>query len=346
MQALNINQYLYQAMIGTGGIGSGSFFALNDNRVLGREESRSGHFIDRRDYCKLHVVSHYVKILLGHDFSVLPVGKLGADEIGKELHARMEETGMDMQYVNCCPGLQTLFSFCFVYPDGSGGNVTTDNSACSKVDASFVVRAKKEFVRHEANGIVLAVPEVPMSARIKLLELGTAYGFFRVASFTSEEMKTVVDEGLLGNIDLLAVNIDEIAAVSGISAKNKTPLSIIESAVQKLKELNPEILVSATAGKDGSWCWDGKSLFHTAGYDVPMQSTAGAGDAHLSGIIAGLTAGLSLSEAHQLGALTAALSVTSPHTINEQINRISLKEFADKSTMPVCSRVLKLLKDD
>ena len=45
-------------MIGVGGIGSGVFFALDGNHTLGREESRGGRFLDRRDYCKLHIVSH------------------------------------------------------------------------------------------------------------------------------------------------------------------------------------------------------------------------------------------------------------------------------------------------
>ena len=54
----------YRAMIGAGGIGSGAFFALDGEHTLGREESRSGRLLDRRDYCKLHIISHYVKALL------------------------------------------------------------------------------------------------------------------------------------------------------------------------------------------------------------------------------------------------------------------------------------------
>ena len=50
-------------MIGTGGVGSGSFFALDGNQTLGREESRGGRFLDCQDYCKLHIISHYVKVL-------------------------------------------------------------------------------------------------------------------------------------------------------------------------------------------------------------------------------------------------------------------------------------------
>lgn len=61
-------------MIGTGGIGSGMFFALQGNHTLGREESRAGVFLDRRDYCKLHIISHYVKVLLGPEFNVILAG--------------------------------------------------------------------------------------------------------------------------------------------------------------------------------------------------------------------------------------------------------------------------------
>ena len=74
-QALNIDieKSPFKAMIGVGGIGSGRFFKLNGNHTLGREESRSGQFLDTQDYCKLHIISHYVKVLLGKDFAVFPL---------------------------------------------------------------------------------------------------------------------------------------------------------------------------------------------------------------------------------------------------------------------------------
>ena len=57
----------YDVVVGTGGIGSGIFLALEGNRTLGREESRPADLLDQRDYCKLHIVSHYVRRLLGPD---------------------------------------------------------------------------------------------------------------------------------------------------------------------------------------------------------------------------------------------------------------------------------------
>ncbi|UCC89295.1 MAG: carbohydrate kinase family protein [Anaerolineales bacterium] len=346
---INIGNCAYQAMIGVGGIGSGAFFALSGDHTLGREESRGGRFMDRRDYCKLHIISHYVKTLLGPEFVTIPIGQVGDDEVGHRLLNEMEAAGLDMQYVKCSPGDQTLFSFCFVYPDGSGGNLTTDDSACARVDAAFVAQAEPEFARLAGRGIALAAPEVPLEARQKLLHLGTDYRFFRVASFVAEEMSSVVEMGMLRHVDLLALNVDEAAAMAGLTSEaglGPVPtVEIVQAAVGKVWEINPAILISITAGKTGSWSWDGESLSHVPAFQTEVISTAGAGDAHLAGIIAGLVAGLTMPQAQELGTLTAALSVTSPHTINKEVDRKSMRAFAARIKAPLCDAVKSLVKD-
>ena len=170
------------------------FFALDGNHTLGREESRSGHFLDRRDYCKLHIVSHYVCRLLGRGFPVIPLGMVGADEVGDRLLGEMAEVGLDLRYVGRAEGRGTLYALCLIYPDGSGGNVTENDSACAAVDAGWIARAEAEFARFAGAGIALALPEVPLEARQKLLALGTAHGFLRVASFTTAEILELAGE--------------------------------------------------------------------------------------------------------------------------------------------------------
>jgi ribokinase len=342
---VNISACRYQAMIGVGGIGSGVFFALSGDHTLGREESRSGRFLDRRDYCKLHIISHYVQTLLGPEFATVPIGKVGDDEAGHRLLQEMKDVGLDVRYVESCPGEQTLSAICLIYPDGSGGNLTVDDSACEKVDGAFVARAEPEFARFEARGVALAAPEVPLAARKRLLQLGTAYRFLRVASFVSAEMRAAVEMGLLGEIDLLAVNLDEAAAVVGMSTEGRSALAIVETAVERLHSINPRMSVSITAGKNGSWSWDGASLVHVPVFPAQVVNTAGAGDAHLSGIIAGLVVGLAMGQAQELGTLVAALSVTSPHTIAPEIERQSLRAFANRSQAPLSDAVRALLED-
>jgi len=347
MTPLNIDipNCRYQAMIGVGGIGSGMFFALEGDHTLGREESRSGHILDRRDYCKLHIVCHYVKTLLGPEFTAFPIGKVGDDEAGERLFDEMRDAGLNMEHVKRSRGDQTLFSVCLVYPDGSGGNLTTDDSACAKVDGSFVAEAEGEFARFNGRGIALILPEVPMEARVKLLELGTRHRFFRVASFISAEMKEVARSGALGAVDLLAANLDEAVAATDIATEDRDPQAIVEAAVQAMRFMNPQLQICITAGDRGSWSWDGESLVHVPAFRTEVVGTAGAGDAYLSGLIAGLTGGLSLSQAQELGTLVAALSITSPHTINKDIDRDSLRAFAARIQAPICDAVGRLLAD-
>ncbi len=341
---LNAGEHRYRAMLGVGGIGTGVFFALAGNHTLGREESRGGRFLDRRDYCKLHIIAHYIQTLLGPGFATLPIGRVGDDDAGRRLVAEMKAAGMDVRYVALCPGEQTLASFCLVYPDGSGGNLTTDDSACDKVDAATVSQAEPEFARFAGRGIALAAPEVPLAARRKVLELGTAHRFLRAASFVSAEMKPAAASGLLGEIDLLGINLDEAAAVCEASAAGVEPVEVVEAAVDRLRGLNPAMLVSITAGQRGSWSWDGVFLAHVPAWPVEVVSTAGAGDAHLAGIIAGLAAGLTMAQAHELGALVAALSVTSPHTIAPEVGRESLRALADRLPTPLSEAVRDLLE--
>ncbi len=335
-------RWIYRALIGVGGIGSGQFFAIRGNTTLTREESRGGHFLDRRDYCKLHIISHYVGVLLGPRFATIPIGQVGDDDSGRRLLKEMLEAGLDLRYVRVAPGDQTLFSFCFLYPDGAGGNLTTDDSASARVAPALVRSAEVDFKRYLGTGIALAVPEVPLDARRALIRLGSEYGFLRVASFTSSEIPELLGSGLVQELDLLALNRDEAGAVCGLAPGSASPDEIAHRTVERLLDLNPGLRISVTAGGAGSWFWDGASLRRAHPILVPVQAAAGAGDAHLAGMIVGLTAGLGW-KAQQLASLLAALSVTSPHTIYPGIDRKPLRSLAERSGVPLDAEVMEML---
>lgn len=332
----------YDVLIGTGGIGSGTFFALNGNHTLGREESRGGRFLDRDDYCKLHIIAHYVRALAGHRMQVIPAGKVGDDDTGRRLLAEMADVGLDLRYTPAVPGEQTLNCICFVYPDGAGGNLTVTDSASSKVTPEFVAGIEAELVQHAGKCIVLALPEVPLAARARLLELGTRHRCLRAASFLVEEIPAVRDSQLLSHVDLLALNIDEAAALADTTPE-QPPDAVARSAVEAVCRLNAGVRLSVTAGRGGSWVWDGQRLEHRPACAVDAVSTAGAGDAHFAGMLVALAAGLPLRQAHELGVLTAAMSVTSPHTIDKRIEPGSLVRFARDSRLKLSRAVEALL---
>jgi ribokinase len=346
-QQLNYNplSLRFTGVIGTGGIGSGIFFQLNGNHTLMREESRSGHFLDIRDYCKQHIILHYIKTLLGVDFSVIPVGKVGEDDIGDRLFREMTSTGFKMDYVEKVSHVPTLFSFCFCYPDGTGGNLTTDDSASSRLDESDIEKVLGEIKKFNTKGMIMAAPEVPLQARQKLLKSGKEYGLFCTASFTSGEIRKAADDLIFQMADLIAINLEEAASFAGLTPENSSAGSIIDGAIQKLMHYNPLIQVSITSGKEGSWCWDGMKLQAFPAIRTKIKSTAGAGDAFFAGLISGIALGLTLQEAQQLATLVAGYSVTSPHTIHPGLNRYTLDHFRIKSNIPFSDTIVNLLKD-
>ena len=333
----------YDIVVGTGGIGSGMFLALEGNRTLGREESRPAVLLDQRDYCKLHIVCHYVRRLLGPDVPVVPIGKVGPDEPGRTVTEEMRATGLDLTLVTTS-SRPTLFAVCFLYPDGDGGNLSTSRSASSDVGPEDVRRAAGLFASHPGRGVALALPEVPLPARTALLQLATDHGWLRVAGVVPDELEEVRDSGLLSQVDLVALNIEEAATLGGVSADEK-PVRVVEAALAALRAMGSPAQVVVTAGNRGSWSWDGRRLAHAPAVDAggPVVSTAGAGDAHLAGVVVGLVAGLDLASANSFASLVSALKVTSPHTINPSIESRSVVEAAARRGLPLPESLVALL---
>ena len=314
-------------LVGTGGIGSGRVFALHGNHSLGREESRGGRFLQRDDFCKLHIIAHYVRILSGPDFPVVPVGAVGVDAAGDLLLADMSAAGLDTTRVRRIAGVPTLSCICFIYPDGSGGTLTTDDAASSLVAAGEVIDAVRACASWGERGIALAVPEVPLESRIALLTEATACGFYRVASFVAEEMSEASVRAVLADVDLLAVNRAEAAALVGV-AESESAATVAEEVTRWVGRHQPGLSVSVTAGSQGSWVIARGSAQHLPALPVAVEGTGGAGDAHCAGIVAGRAAGLPWSEAHRLGQLAGAFSVTGPHAIHRGLTRGALRALA------------------
>ena len=353
----------FRRLVGVGGIGAGIFFALEGNHDLGRNESRPGRLLDVRDYCKLHIVAQYPTVLLGAredrgPFHVVPVGKVGIDEIGLRLRAEMERAGMDVRFVDAVPGRPTLLSVCFQYPDGSGGNITTVDSAASLVGERDVDLVERWL---SPSALALAAPEVPLPFRRHLLRRATERGALRVASLTTAEMEEAREAEFLSLVDLLALNEDEAAALAGAPFPDGAPDPFLLRLSSAVPGLRPGVRLVVTAGVRGAFAFDGTAWAHAPALPVAVVSTAGAGDALLGGVLTGLAAGLPfapagspraslagqpLSSALELGALVAAFKVTSPHTIPPDLSLDALLAFAREHGVTFGEGLRRLLPAD
>jgi sugar/nucleoside kinase (ribokinase family) len=332
-------------MIGTGGIGSGMFFQLEGNHTLGRNESRMGTIAPFKDYCKQHIITHYVAVLLGASegkFEVIPIGNVGEDEIGLRLVNEMKAVGMNTSHISIQKTTNTLYSVCFQYPDSTGGNMTTADSASSQLKPEDIVNCVHQIPEEKGKEMILAAPEVPLESRIQLLEIGRERKSFNAASILSSEVDMFTSMGGYEKTDLLAVNIDEARAIGGIEDESISGQRVVEACIDRIICHNPDIYLSITDGPNGSYGYHQDKLEFIPTLPTDVIATGGAGDAHLSGILVGLCSGLAflkgrndqifsetpILSAMELGNLLASLTVTSPDTIHQTADAIELSRYA------------------
>lgn len=353
----------YDHIIATGGIGSGIFFALNGNHTLGRNESRMATLLPYADFCKQHIIMHYVAVLLGAgvngSFRSLPIGKVGKDEVGMRLIAQMQAVGMNTEHVGVSDTARTLFSVCYQYPDNSGGNITTDNSACSLVSPDDISHFFEQGDPPADKEIILAVPEVPLPARLKLLAYGRQRKSLNVASLQSLEVEDFAQANGFGLCDLLSINMDEARSIAKIEDESVRDEIAVEKSITVLNRFNPSIAILITNGGKGNYCFENGRVTFTHAMNVPVASTAGAGDAFLAGTLAGLCAGLPLTKdgedstfaetpletATELGTLLASMSVTANDTIHPTANTSTLFRFAKERNIPFGPDFAKLFEN-
>lgn len=363
IKAKNNKGYKYNHLIGTGGIGSGIFFTLEGDKTLGRNESRRGKLEPFQDFCKQHIIVHYVSVLLGagesKQFQAFPIGKVGDDEVGKKLLSMMKNVGMDTKNVSLSKEDSTLFSVCFQYPDKSGGNITTSNSASDKVNPFDIINFYNEYNLDGKKAIVLAVPEVPVDTRIELLKNGKNHDSLNVASMLSSEHSEFRDKNVFELIDVLSINIDEAQSIAGKQTKDNNTYEVIETCCKILAASNRNITVLITDGSLGSYCYNKGAIEFTSSIKTKVKSTAGAGDAFLAGYLVGISCGLStlkkqnknlsnsdlLSSAVEFATLVASMSVTSSDTINFNITPEQLYSFIIEKKIKISEKWKKLFLD-
>lgn len=300
-----------KTVVGTGGIGTGIIYQLEGDHDLGRNETRFARRVDQRDFCKLHIVFHYVATL--SRATVLPIGAVGDDAEGRTLLALMQQTGMNVRYTRVLEGARTLFAVCYQFPDGSGGNLTELRSASDRVTLAMIRQAKPDL---GSQSVAVALPEVPLASRLELLRLAKQRGAVTVASFVTDEIPEA--RRSLKLVDVLSINRDEAAALAGLSSRQTT-----RQIVEACRRLHPQVRLCVTAGQEGLYGPE-----HLPALKVKVANTAGAGDAVLAGLIVGIVNGQDWDACLRLGRLLSAMSVTSPDTIHFGINWKTLRTFS------------------
>lgn len=291
--------------VGIGGIGWGNFFALDEDRPLGRNESRGARLLDAKDFFKLHIVFHMLAVLTSANPRgrprIVPIGIVGRDEAGRQLIREMRAVGIDVGYISSTPEHATTYGVACQYPDGSGFNIGATNGACATITASAVRERAAELGPPDLPVVAVSLPEVPLAAREAFLEAFKQPLVNRVGSFTSAEINRAAKEGHFGRLDLVAMNEDEAAALAGRSFSPDDRTRFLAALARRVNELNQAAQIVFTAGAFGAFAYQDGQWDHCPAPEISIVSTAGAGDALLAGVLAGCWAGFPLAAPDRLG---------------------------------------------
>lgn len=328
----------YDYVAGIGGIGSGILFQLVGNHTMGRNESRQARLTDSRDYCKLHIILHYVSTFLEGALPVYAIGRVGKDENGRQLKQSMSCAGININCVSEDIHNPTMYAVCYQYPNGECCNISTENSACRTVGEKDVDHFF-QTIPAGSRGVMLAVPEVPLQTRIYLLEMGRKRGCLNVASVLSGEVEEFVELGGVEKTDLLAINEEEayrFVQLEGKSAAERENMA--ENCMEILQKYNPDICAIITLGGKGAYAGWRDKRYQSRAMEVPVVSTAGAGDCFIGTVLAAILKGVDLfppeggknkmNSALDLGVLASAKKVGCKDTIDFSMNLDSLSAFA------------------
>lgn len=151
-------------------------------------------------------------------------------------------------------------------------------------------------------------PGVPTDFYARLARLVRRVGARLVLDTSGEPLAEAVREG----VHLLKPSLRELRALAGTPGDDDASLTAIATAAVR-EQRWCEVLVVSLGAARALWV-DAQASEHLTAPSVPVQSTVGAGDSMVAGIVFQLAGGRSVGEAVRFGVAAGAAAVLRPGT--------------------------------
>ena len=242
------------------------------------------------------------------------VSRIGDDDFGKEILVAVKKKGVDSQYVTVDTHYPTGTVSVLLDKNGKpdftiNKNVAWDflswNDNMKLVAAScdaiaFGSLAQRSPVTRET--IRRFLKSVPKSC-LRVFDINLRQSFYS---------KDIVHESL-ELADILKINDDELAVVSGLLGLKGNAIEVIEQLMERYS-LN---LIALTRGNKGSLLSRKGEISEHPGIQVDIVDTVGAGDAFAAALIMGLFAKKNLEEINENANRLAAYVCTQPGALSQ-----------------------------
>ncbi|MDG3579394.1 sugar kinase [Rhizobium sp. YJ-22] len=237
-----------------------------------------------------------------YGLSVLAVGGIGDDLMGKWVIERLGHFGIDTSMMQLCPGAGTSSSIVTTRPDGQRPALhmrgATGAFEIAAADIDKVLDAR--IVHIGGTGLMNRMDGAPSFALMAEAKRRGCITTLDVFAADRKDMANVA--GLLPNTDYFIPSIEEAQALSGLSDKADIGKFFVDLGVG---------CIVMTMGADGAYYHhrDG-SRFQMPAFGIDVVCTCGCGDAFNAGFATGLVKGMNPEDCVRLGQASSALNAT------------------------------------
>ena len=269
-----------------------------DTHVIGIEsipDGSDGQLVETIRFSPAGTAGGTAVVLSRLGAEVTSFGAVGDDPIADSLLALLEREGIDVSGLVRKADQQTSSSVIPVRPNGdrpawhcigANGAFTLDDLDLTALDGSTHVHlGGPEFLGGEAAGTLLA------HAR----SIGATTSLDILAPGDPDMLAWIADA--LPHADYLLPNDEQVLGFTGASSLDDGARALVERGAG---------CVAVTQGAKGALVVTADETIEVPAYDIDVVDTTGCGDAFSAGFLRGLSLGLDLRGAAELGCATAA----------------------------------------
>jgi 5-dehydro-2-deoxygluconokinase len=248
------------------------------------------------------------------------ISRVGDDEWGEWLRARLVELGLDVRHVEARPGEYSPVSFCWMDRRGAKTfyfyRFPGFCDPLAAVGPEDVTPGWFEGCRCFDFTEATIRREPLRSAAFAAAELARGLGLKVVYAVNYRESGWAGREAELVETQLRACQVADVAVMNAKEAAMLTGLGDPAEAAAEIGALGPEV-VAVTAGEEGSVVWHDGRAEVIPPFEAEVLYDIGAGDTYHAGLVAGLLRGLPEVDAARLAGAAAALKIGRPPTLDQ-----------------------------
>ncbi len=250
------------------------------------------------------------------------IGKVGRDNLGKFVLAKLKEEGLDVSGMMTSEKTNTSGTAVFIHPDGERSFIHSVGANAemklAEIDFGFI---KKFSILHVAGALLMpGFDGDPLAETLKRAKTAGVTTCLDTAWDSTGKWMSLIEKSL-PYVDYFLPSIEEARMLTGKHAPEDVAAFLLSKGVGN---------AGLKMGKEGSFIMNNSEKHFFKALDIDVVDTTGCGDAYAAGFIAGLAKNFSFEKCGLLANLTGTKTATSIGTTSGISSYENTVEFGKK----------------